>query len=249
MIAGRSVLALIPARGGSKGLPGKNILAVNGRPLLAWTVDAARRSDYVDRVVLSSDDETIAAAALACGCEVPFRRPSELASDTAATIDVALHALAELPGHDWLVLLQPTSPLRAAADIDAALERCVTTGARTCVSVTAVEQSPYWMYRMGGDQRLVPIIETPPGITRRQDLPAVYALNGAVYVADVGELKRTRSFVNADTVAHVMPTERSIDIDTAADFESFRRAVGPPPAIADSVTAPANSIASTQLTP
>ena len=249
MIAGRSVLALITARGGSKGLPGKNILPVNGRPLLAWTVDAARRSEYVDRVVLSSDDESIAAAALACGCEVPFRRPGELASDTAATIDVALHALGELPGHDWLVLLQPTSPLRTAADIDAALERCIATEARSCVSVTAVDQSPYWMYRIGDNDRLYPIIEAPPGATRRQDLPAVYALNGAVYVADVDELKRTRSFVNADTVAHVMPAERSIDIDTAADFESFRLAVCARPTIADSVTAPAHPIASMQSTP
>jgi CMP-N,N'-diacetyllegionaminic acid synthase len=249
MIAGRSVLALITARGGSKGLPGKNLLPVNGRPLLAWTVDAARRSAYVDRVVLSSDDEIIAAAALACGCEVPFRRPDELASDTAATIDVALHALAELPGHDWLVLLQPTSPLRTAADIDAALERCVATGARSCVSVTAVEQSPYWMYRIGDNDRLNPIMEALPAASRRQDLPAVYALNGAVYVADTGELKRTRSFINTDTVAYVMPAERSIDIDTAADFESFRLAVCARPTIADSVAEPAHPIASTQPTP
>ena len=225
MIGGRSVLALIPARGGSKGLPGKNLLPVDGRPLLAWTVDAARGSAYVDRIVLSSDDEAIAAAARTCGCEVPFRRPAELASDTAASIDVALHALQQLPGHDWLVLLQPTSPLRTAADIDAALERCVTTGARSCVSVTEVAQSPYWMYMIDNQERLRPVLAAPPGATRRQDLPTVYALNGAVYVADVPELERTRSFVGPGTVAHVMPPERSIDIDTAADFEAFRHSV------------------------
>ena len=249
MIAGRNVLALIPARGGSKGLPGKNVLPVDGRPLLAWTVDAAHRSAYVDRVVLSSDDETIAAAALACGCEVPFRRPSDLASDTASTVEVALHALDQLPGYEWLVLLQPTSPLRTAADIDAALERCVCTGALSCVSVTAVEQSPYWMYRIGGDERLSAIIETPHGLTRRQDLPAVYALNGAVYVADVTELRRSLAFVGTDTVAHVMPPERSIDIDNAADFESFRRAVAVRQPIIDPGQAPAHPTASTQPPP
>lgn len=245
MIAGRRVLALIPARGGSKGLPHKNVLPVGGRPLLAWTVDAARGSAYVDRVVLSSDDEAICAAALACGCEVPFRRPSDLATDTAATIDVALHAIDHLPGHDWLVLLQPTSPLRIAADIDAALERCLSTGARSCVSVTAVEQSPYWMYRVGHDERLHPIIVTPAGVSRRQDLPPIYLLNGAVYVADAAALRRSRAFVDADTVAHVMPRERSIDIDTAADFESFRIAISQQGTIADTVTAPALPTAST----
>jgi CMP-N,N'-diacetyllegionaminic acid synthase len=139
--------------------------------------------------------------------------------------------------------------LRTAADIDSALERCIAAGARTCVSVTAVEQSPYWMYRIDDDERLHPLIETPPGATRRQDLPAVYALNGAVYVADVAELKRTRSFVGPGTVAHVMPPERSIDIDTAADFESFRRAVSAPAADANPTNTLAQPIGSTQPAP
>src|SRR5688500_10349967 len=143
MIAGRSVLALIPARGGSKGLPGKNLLPVDGRPLLDWTVQAARRSRYIDRVVLSSDDPAIIAAGLAAGCDAPFVRPAELASDTAGTLEVVEHALDRLPGYDVLVLLQPTSPLRTAGDIDGACERMVASGAGSCVSVSLVEQSPY----------------------------------------------------------------------------------------------------------
>lgn len=225
MIAGRRVLALIPARGGSKGLPGKNIREVGGRALLDWTIAAARASLHVDRVVLSSDDPAIMAVARACGCDVPFRRPDALATDVATTLDVVLHALDALPEFDVLVLLQPTSPLRTAADIDAAVERMIDTGASSCVSVCEVEQSPYWMYRIDNNGVLKPIIEQPHGASRRQDLPQVYVLNGAVYVADVERLRAARAFVTADTVAYPMPLERSIDIDTAADFEVFRKAV------------------------
>ena len=225
MIGTRKVLALIPARGGSQGLPGKNILPVQGRPLLAWTVDAARGARCINRIVLSSDDDTIIAAARALGCEVPFRRPAVLASDTASSIDVVMHALDMLPGHEVVVLLQPTSPLRTAADIEAACELFVSSSAPACVSVSIAAQSPYWMFRVGDNQTLVPLIETPAGVTRRQDLPAVYALNGAIYVADTAWLRQSRTFLTRDTVACVMPAERSIDIDTPADFEAFKKAL------------------------
>lgn len=225
MIGTRRVLGLIPARGGSKGLPGKNILQVDGRPLLAYSVDAARGTRAIDRIVLSSDDEAIIAAGLACGCDVPFRRPAALATDTAATIDVVLHALDELPGYDVVVLLQPTSPARIAEDIDAACALFASSGAPACVSVSLVEQSPYWMYHIVDTSHLLPIVESPIAATRRQDLPPVYALNGAIYVADVTWLRSTRSFVTRETVAYPMPAERSIDIDTTADFEAFKKTV------------------------
>lgn len=225
MIGDRKVLAVIPARGGSKGLPHKNTMQVDGRPLLAWTVKAARGARHIDRVVLSSDDEAIMDTARDCGCEVPFRRPAALATDTATTIDVVLHALDALPGYGVIVLLQPTSPLRVAADIDAACEHLAAGGAPACVSVTRVEQNPYWMYRLGDDDLLVPVLEPPVGITRRQELPPLYTLNGAVYVAQTDWLRRNGTFVTRETVAHVMPAARSIDIDTLDDFEAFRRAV------------------------
>lgn len=225
MIGTRTVLALIPARGGSKGLPGKNILPVQGRPLLAWTVDAAHGARCIDRVVLTSDDDTIIAAARALGCEVPFRRPAVLASDTASSFDVVMHALGMLPGHEVVVLLQPTSPLRTAADIEAACELFASSSSPACVSVSIAAQSPYWMFRLGNNQTLVPLIETPAGVTRRQDLPAVYALNGAIYVADTAWLRQSRTFLTPDTVAFVMPAERSIDIDTPADLEAFKNAL------------------------
>lgn len=224
MIGTRTVLGLIPARGGSKGLPGKNLLSAGGRPLIAWTAIAALGARAIDRVVVSSDDDAILAAGRAAGCEV-LRRPAELATDTAATIDVVVHALDALAGHDVVVLLQPTSPLRGAADIDAACARFAESGAPACVSVSLAEQSPYWMYRLGAGDRLAPIVDLPAEATRRQDLPAVYALNGAIYVADVTWLRASRAFVGTDTVAYVMPPSRSIDIDTAADFEAFQKTV------------------------
>lgn len=225
MIGAYQVLALIPARGGSKGLPGKNILPVGGRPLLAFSIAAAQGARCIDRTVLSSDDEAIMAAAKDHGCDVPFRRPAHLATDSASTIDVVLHALDQLPGYDVVVLLQPTSPLRTSADIDAACSHFSASGAPSCVSVSPVQQSPYWMFRLDNAARLRPLIDSPEIATRRQDLPEVYSLNGAVYVANVAWLRSNRTFVTRQTVAHVMPTERSIDIDTAADFEAFRQAL------------------------
>lgn len=222
-MTGRRTLALIPARGGSKGLPGKNILPVGGRPLIDWTIAAARGSRLVDRVVLSSDDDAIIATARACGCDVPFRRPAELATDTTPMIDVVLHALDALPEYQRVVLLQPTSPLRTSADIDAACEALDRSDASACVSVSPVEQSPYWMYRLTDERRMQPLIDTGSQATRRQDLPEVFALNGAVYVARADWLRQHRTFVTSETIAHVMPLERSIDIDTAADLEAFKR--------------------------
>ncbi len=222
MIAGHSVLALITARGGSKGLPGKNIAPVLGRPLIDFSIAAARAARGIDRVVLSTDDESIAAVARSAGCEVPFMRPAHLATDRASSMDVVLHALDTLPAFDLVVLLQPTSPARSAQDIEAACALLLRHQASTCVSVTLAEQSPYWMFNLGSDDRLQALIPAPAA-TRRQDLPPTYLLNGAVYVARCEPLRRQRSFVAPDTVAYVMPPERSIDIDTASDLDAFVR--------------------------
>jgi N-acylneuraminate cytidylyltransferase len=216
------VLGLIPARGGSKGLPRKNVLNAGGKPLIAWTIEAARQSEVVGHTILSSDDDEIMKVAAAWGCSVPFRRPDELASDTASTMDVVMHALDQFPECEYVVLLQPTSPLRSAADINAAFGLMVESGAPSCVSVCEVDQSPYWMYRLGPEGKLAAVLQTPEGVTRRQDLPPIFTLNGAIYIARTDWLRRTGSFVNAETVGYRMPRERSIDIDTRDDFEVFR---------------------------
>lgn len=219
------VLGLITARGGSKGLPRKNVLPAGGKPLVAWTVEAALAARSVGSVVLSTDDDEIMAAAKSAGCNVPFRRPPELAGDMASSMDVVLHALDQLPAFDYIVLLQPTSPLRTSEDIDSAFALMLKSGAPSCVSVTEVEQSPYWMYRVTDENRLQRLLAPIEGGTRRQDLPPIYALNGAIYVARIDWLRKTRSFVGDETIAYQMPRERSIDIDTPDDFVAFRSIV------------------------
>ncbi len=222
---GRHLLALVVARGGSKGLPRKNVLMAGGRPLIAWTIAAAQAARSVDRIVLSSDDEEIMQTAEAWGCEVPFQRSADLATDVATSMDVVRDALIRLPGYDHVLLLQPTSPLRTGADIDAAFDLLRERGAPSCVSVSEVEQSPFWMYRVGDNDQLASLLPMPAGATRRQDLPVVHALNGAIYIARVDWLLMNGSFVGDGTVGYRMPRDRSIDIDTADDFEAFRRSV------------------------
>lgn len=218
MINGQRVLAVIPARGGSKGVPRKNVRKVGNKPLLAWSIEAARGSRYIDRVVLSSEDAEIMAVAEAWGCEVPFARPADLARDETSGVEPILHAIEALPGYDFIVVLQPTSPLRTAEDIDGCLALCYEREAGACVSVTEVEHPPYWMFLMdqtSGLQPLFPLAERP---TRRQDAPSIYRLNGAVYVARTSWLQAERSFITSETLGYSMPVERSIDIDTEHDL-------------------------------
>ena len=219
MITDQTVLAILPARGGSKGLPGKNILPLAGKPLLAWSIEAALACPEVDRVILSSDDAKIMETARALGCEVPFERPAALAGDHASGVDVILHALETLPeSYDWVVVLQPTSPLRLPQDITDCLTLCLTHDAPACVSV-ASEKSPYWSYFVTPDQRMTPLLGRDNTQAGRQQLPPAYTLNGAVYVARRAWFLEHRTFVTPETRAHVMPVERSVDVDTALDFK------------------------------
>lgn len=218
MIDGKKVLALITARVGSKGLPGKNIRPLAGKPLIAWTIAAAKASRLVDRTVLSTDDDAIAAVAAAAGCEAPFRRPAELAGDETPSEPVALDALARLnEKFDYLVLLQPTSPLRLAEDIDGAIALCHAKKARLCVSVVESAKPPFWSCAMDEDGRLRRLLPAG-GAARRQDLPRTFAPNGAVFVARVDGFGLTPGFRFDDAIGYVMPPERSVDIDTLLDF-------------------------------
>lgn len=217
MINDKSVLAIIPARGGSKGVPGKNIRLLNGKPLIAWTIEEVEKSKYIDRAIVSTEDDAIIKAALQYRGDVPFKRPDYLAQDgTAGTLPV-MHAIEQLPGYDYIVLLQPTSPLRSYEDMDACIELCVKSNA-TVASVTEPEKNPYWMFQLGAKEQLIPLMGRVEALLR-QDLPKVYSLNGAVYVSSVEEFKKTGVFITEQTVGYVMPRERSIDIDTLIDFQ------------------------------
>ncbi|QUL54544.1 acylneuraminate cytidylyltransferase family protein [Paenibacillus tritici] len=218
MIDNKKVLAIIPARGGSKGIPRKNIKQLAGKPLIAWTIEEAKKSRYIDRLILSSEDPEIIEIARAYGCEAPFVRPKELSEDTTPGIAPVLHAINQLPDFDYVVLLQPTSPLRLIDDIDGCIENMWNVGAPACVSVTKPDKSPYWMYTLQENNMMKKLIERSESITRRQELPDVYALNGAVYVAEVDWLLASGSFLEQETVAFEMAKSRSYDIDTEEDF-------------------------------
>lgn len=218
MINSRKVLAIIPARGGSKGVKRKNIKMFAGKPLIAWTIEEAKKSKYIDRLILSSEDEEIIGVAKDYGCEVPFIRPEELALDETPGIEPILHALDKISGYDYVVVLQPTSPLRIAEDIDVSLERMVNSQAGACVSVVEAEQSPYWMYTISEENKIRPLISQQEMPMRRQELSKVYALNGAVYIAGVEWIKRVRNFLTEETISYIMPKERSFDIDNEMDF-------------------------------
>lgn len=213
------MLAVIPARGGSKGVPRKNIRPVCGRPLLAYTIEVSQRSRYLDRIVVSSEDREIQEVAQTWGAEVVVR-PLSLAADDIASIDPVLHAVAECPGYDYVVLLQPTSPLRIAQDIDSALELCLGQCAPACIAVCETPINPQRLFTLDAQSRLIRLVSgvIPP---QRQDLPPFYTINGAVYVAESEWFMRERRFVSKDTIAYVMPDERSLDIDTEVDFLLF----------------------------
>lgn len=220
MIDGKSVLAIIPARGGSKGVPRKNIILIKGKPLIGWTIESAKQSKYIDRLILTSDDQEIIGITRHLGCEVPFVRPSHLAKDDTPGIDPVLHAMAEVPGYDIIVLLQPTSPLRTGVDIDQCIETLLSTvNAKSCVAVCEVSESPYWSFTLEQDASLLkPLLPDLGQYSRRQDLPKVFIPNGAVYVSDSTALAASKSFFTEKTCGYIMPRDRSVDIDTLEDL-------------------------------
>ncbi|NCC52354.1 MAG: acylneuraminate cytidylyltransferase family protein [Spartobacteria bacterium] len=222
-----NVLGLIAARGGSKGIPQKNLQPLGRLPLIGHTILAARQAKLLDRFLVSTDDEAIADTARRLGADVPFLRPMEYASDTATSVAVALHALDWLREHRdmnpaFVMLLQPTSPFRAAADIDGAIQLARRQDAQAVVSVTEAMDHPYLAKSLDGQGRIRPFIPTDVPSLRRQDLPVVYVLNGAIYLVQTDRLRETRSWCPPGSVAWIMPPERSLDIDTPWDLRLAR---------------------------
>lgn len=227
-----SILAVIPARGGSKALPRKNVAPFCGKPLIAWTIRAAQESSGVSRIVVTTDDREIADVAARHGADVPFMRPAELASDTAPGNAAVFHTLQWLEEHEHyrpgvVVLLQPTSPLRTGVDIDAALHLLEERAADSVVSVAAVDHHPQWMKTIDAGGWLRNFLDQSPSAVVRQQLSPVYRLNGAIYAARVDSLRTAGDWYTPRTAAYVMPAERSVDIDSPWDFklaEMIRRA-------------------------
>ena len=213
-----SLLAIVAARGGSKAIPRKNIKPLKCKPLIAWSIDSAKQATCIDHLIVSTEDEEIASVARGFGADVPFMRPAELAADDTPGIDPVLHAISHLPDYDWVLLLQPTSPLRSAEDIDGIWKFCQERCVPSAVSICEVGEHPYLMYQRRADKSLDPFITGRPKVIRRQDLPPVYALNGALYLAKVDWLLERRDFIGPETLGYIMPPERSVDLDTPQDW-------------------------------
>lgn len=212
------MIALIPARGGSRRVPRKNLRMAGGKPLIAWTIEAARSARSVDRVVVTTEDREIAEVARQHGAEAPFLRPEHLSTDTATSADVVDHALRELRLHETpdvcFVLLQPTSPLRTAADIDSAAALLQNTD--VVISVTPLPHSMEWLRIIDEEGRLRPWVG--PGPAALAGDGPLYQLNGAIYMMRAGRFLRDGDLSPAMATAYVMPQERSLDVDTEFDL-------------------------------
>lgn len=216
------MIAIIPARGGSKGLPGKNIKVLNGKPLIAYTIEAALASEYIKHVIVSTDDEQIAAVASEYGASVPFLRPDSLATDGASTKDVIIYTIKRLADDyniqaEEFVILQPTSPLRTAAHIDDAYQQYKESDALAIVSYCEESHPIAWNRYIGENGRLMKIFDLQEGHQRQQERKSYYP-NGAIYIYDT-EAYLNGSILENDTIPFLMNKNVSIDIDTLEDFE------------------------------
>lgn len=218
-----TALGIIVARGGSKGLPGKNLLPLAGKPLLVHTVEAALGCRALARTILSTEDAEILAVGRAAGCPAPFVRPAELAGDRSSTVDVALHALDWLASHeqftpDVVVLLPATAPLRRADHIEGALQTLRDDlSADAVVAVTEADYPPYWMLTIV-DSRLEWLFPEQARADHRQELPQAYRPNGSIYAIRRAVLQAQRTFYPKATTPYVMPNEASVNIDSELDL-------------------------------
>jgi CMP-N,N'-diacetyllegionaminic acid synthase len=216
------ILALITARGGSKRLPGKNIRVLGGKPLIVWTIDVARDVAEICDILVSTDDPEIAKVCTAAGAMAPWLRPAALATDTASSVDVALHALdlyeADKGAVDGILLLQPTSPFRSKETVRKGIELFVKHGRQPVLGISPAHAHPMWTFKMDGGC-LMPFMQDHGMVTRSQDLPPAYVVNGCFYLISPAELRECRSFVGAKTIPLLIESsQETIDIDTEWDW-------------------------------
>ena len=214
----KTFLAIIPARGGSKRLPRKNLLDLCGKPLIAWSIEAALKSKYISKVIVSSDEEEILNIAKEYKADF-IKRPDELASDTATTFDAIEHTIKSLEKYDYIVLLQPTSPLRNEKHIDEAIELLELKKADAIISVCETDHSPLWCNILNEDLSMTNFLSKELLNKRSQDLPLFYRLNGAIYICETQKLLRNKSFfIKENIFAYIMDKKTSVDIDDDIDF-------------------------------
>lgn len=222
MLNNKKILAIIPARGGSKGIPRKNIKSLNGKPLLYYTIEEALKSKYIDRVTVSTEDKEIADLSKVYGDDILLIRPKELAMDNTPGIDPILHAVKWFQSkgynYDYVICLQCTSPFRQVYQIDEAIEKLINEGADSIVSVCESEVNPFWMKTIENGL-MKDFLNNIPFYSRRQDTPSVYRLNGSLYISKTEILLQNRNWYTDKTLAYVMDRNTSIDIDDMTDFK------------------------------
>lgn len=218
------MIAIIPARGGSKGLPGKNIKPLNGKPLIVYTIEAALASDYISEVILTTDSDEIASVAQKAGATIPFMRPAELAGDKSKAIDVYIYTIERLKKekaievHDFIVL-QPTSPLRLKEDIDASIQLFRQKKADSVISVTEASHPPVWAKKINSKGILTDYFPEYSTNINRQEIEPAYMPNGAIFIFKYSLLKDKYRYYFSRTYPYIMPAERSVDIDSQLDFD------------------------------
>lgn len=222
MYRDKKFLAVIPARGGSKGLPGKNIKDLCGKPLIAYTIETALNSKVFDKVIVSTDSLEIAKTAEKYGAEIPFLRPVELATDTADSMDVLIHAMNYLKDigeeFDYIVKLQPTSPLRTVEDIQKSIELLFEKGADSIISISECQHHPLWCNTLTSDLRMNNFIKEEIKNKNRQELPVYYQINGLIFLSSIEVLLKTREWYGKNSYAYISKSENAIDIDNMIDF-------------------------------
>jgi CMP-N,N'-diacetyllegionaminic acid synthase len=213
-----NIVAIIPARKGSKEIINKNIKIFNGKPLIAWTIEAAKKSKLIDKIILTTDDLKIAKIGIKYGAEVPFLRPKYLAKDNTPGIDPILHVLKKIRNVDFVLLLQPTSPLRKVIDINGIINFAIKNNFKSTVSVSNITDFPQLMYKVSSGYKLQKRFRFRNTFIR-QKYEKLYRINGALYFAKVSWLIKNKSFFNEITRAYLMPKIRSIDIDNYYDWK------------------------------
>lgn len=218
------ILAIIPARGGSKRLPRKNIISLEGKPLIAWTIEETKKSKYITDIIVSTDDEEIAKIAKEYNVSVPFIRPDYLSNDKATSYDVVIHAIDFLRLnknmlYDYVILLQPTSPLRTVEDIDGAIEMLISRRADSIISMCECEHPPIWSNTLPNDLSIINFDKKEYKNLRSQDIPQYFRYNGAIYLTKISKLIEEKDFIfDSNSYAYIMPQSRSIDIDNKLDL-------------------------------
>lgn len=219
------IISIIPARGGSKGLPGKNIIDLNGKPLIAWTIEASLKSKYITRTIVSSDDMKILNISKEYGSEV-IKRPDELALDTTPSepvIENVLQSIENIEEYDYLILLQPTSPLRGEIEIDNAIELLIKKQATALISTKQIDNKNLKAFTNNQDGYLKGISNNEYPFMRRQDLPKVFMPNGAIYIVSIQEFVKSKKLFTNKTISFEMDEEKSFDIDTYEDLEKVTK--------------------------